>query len=176
MARSSESSSISTGALTRRGDAFLLASSHEDGYLALGLQLVFGVGRIRRHRSLPPRRSFVATYLTDHDVESFGSVLQHHVVGVREQVVVPDRMVRRSALRGHQSVLTVELHPHDGRLSHFAGAVTSGREDHDGKSGVTQGIRARTRGSLVLSDLVPDPLRGARFVLTFDGHWTPGFD
>src|ERR1035437_2161347 len=135
--RSPKSSGISTGPPTRRGDAFLLASSDEDGYLAFGLQLVLGVGRIRRHCSLPPRRSFVAAYLTDHDVERFGSVLQRHVVGVREQLVVPDRVVRRSTLRGHQSVLTVELHSHDGRPSYFAGAVPSGREDHDGKSGVT---------------------------------------
>src|SRR5664280_1431761 len=154
IARLSKFSSISTGSPTCRGHAFLPASSDEDGYLALGLQLVLAVRRKRRHRALPPRRSFVANYLTHHDVEWFGSVLQHDVVGVREQVVVPDRVVRCSTLRGHQSVLTVEFHSHDGRLSHFAGAIPSGRDDHDGKSGVTQDIRARTRGRLVLSDLV----------------------
>src|SRR5688500_20307263 len=69
----------------------------ENRDLSRGLGLVLGVGREGSDGALPPLGTLVARDLAHARTEGLGPVLDRHRLGIGPQVVVPDRVLRRTA-------------------------------------------------------------------------------
>src|ERR1700749_1580723 len=76
---------------------------HDHWYLTLGLELVVRVRRPELERLFPKPVAFFARRCPGPRVQLLGPDL-HFDVGVRENVLVPARVVRRAPLRGDDEV------------------------------------------------------------------------
>src|SRR5229473_5568237 len=108
---------------------------HEHRDLPGGLLLVLGVGRVGGHRPLPPLRPLVAGDLPRDHGPAVRAVLKLHL-RVRPEVVVPQRVGRGTALRGHRRVPAVMLDPHQRGLAQLAAPDPAVGDDHHGEAGV----------------------------------------
>ncbi len=137
---------------------------------AFGLALVVRVVGVGGDGPVPPPRALVAFELADFDRERLGPVLDEHLVGMRFEVVVPDRMRGRAAHRRDERVLAVVLDAHQRDLADLAALVAAHRDDDDGQPTVEQRVRFFPAGPFVGRDLIADPLHRARLVLTGKCH------
>src|SRR3954454_11749562 len=144
---------------------------HRD--LTLSLALVLGVRREGGDCSLPPLRALLALELARDHLPLLALVLKLDL-RVSQQVVVPDRMGGRAALRRDGKVATVVLDPHQRCLAQLAGLRATAGHDDDGPTCVTQRRRPGPAGRFVLLDLRADPVDGAGLVLTLQ-HVAPYF-
>ena len=144
-----------------------LEDEHRD--LARGLLLVLRVRRIRGDRPLPPLRALVAGHLARDHLPPLRAILELDP-RVRAEVVVPEGMRRRAALRRHGRIAPIVLHPHHRRLAHLAAARAAIRDDHHRQAGIAQRRSPRPARALVLPDLVANPRLRARLVLTVNSH------
>src|SRR4051794_1003414 len=165
--RSSTSGPPYALATTARGIRSALPLEDEDGDLPVGPGRIDGVVRPRLDRPGPPLLPLLTRELAGQVVVALGSVLQLDM-RIGDQVVVPDRVLRRSALRGDDRVVAVVLDAHEGGLAHLAGLRSTRRQDDDGPAVPRRPLRA-TR-ALVELNLVAHPLLGARLVFTLDRH------
>src|SRR5204863_9152634 len=89
------------------------------------------------------------------------------------EIVVPDRMLRQTALRRDERVLPVVLDAHERRLAQLAGLVPARGHHDDRQARVAQRVGPTAAGGLVLRYLLAHPGVRARLVLTFKrGHGT----
>src|SRR4051794_22644701 len=146
------------------------ARRHEDRDASFGPLLVLRVWRISRHGALPPGLALLTIDLAYRGVEGLGTVLDHHRVRIGAQVVDPHRVLRRTAHRPDQRVLAVVLDPHQCQLAQLPALGADRGDDHDRHAGVEQRVGVAAARLLVRLDLVTDPLRGARFVFSTQGH------
>lgn len=144
-----------------------LHDEHRD--LPVGLLLVVRVRRKRGDGAFPPLGLLRTGDLTGRHVLLQGAVLELHQ-GVGLEVVVPDRVLGRPALRGDQGVAAVVLDPHQRRLAELPALRAPGRQQDDGQSRVPQRRPLGAAGALVLLHLLAHPLRRAGFVLAFERH------
>src|SRR5215212_9747043 len=129
-----------------------------------------GVRRICGDGALPPDLPFLALELACVDVEPIGTVLDHQGIGIRLEVVIPVRMLRSAALRGHHGVRAVVLHPHQGNLPDLAALPAPGREDHHRQRRATQRIcLAPVRGFVALN-LFSNPRQRTWLVVSIQRH------
>src|SRR5579875_1093143 len=170
-AGSPDGCAVPTGPLYRAGWCALFGPAcHEQGYHPLGLLLVLGVRRVGGDRPLPPDSSLLAAGFVHNGVERLGAVLDAHLVGGRDHVVVPAGVRGRSALGRDQGVLAAALDPHERSLADLAAAPAAVADDHHRHAGVQEGVTLPTAGALISLDLLTDPLLGAWFVVSFEGH------
>jgi len=148
-----------------------LRLQHEDRDRARGLLLVFGVGRVRGHRAVPPLRAFVAGHLAGDHFFRDRAVLEHDL-RMGDDVVVPLRVGGRAALGRHHGVTAVVLHAHDRCLAHLAGFDTPVSDDHDRHIRPGQHRCLGPAGTLVEFHLLTDPGTGAWLVFSIDRHGT----
>src|ERR1700677_4189969 len=94
-----------------RSARFPSRDEHRD--FARRLRLVFRVRRELGHRPLPPLRVLVAANLANLDVKGFRSVLERDVVWIRDEVVIPLGIIRRTAFGGNEGILSVVFDAHD---------------------------------------------------------------
>src|SRR4051812_38934470 len=94
---------------------------------------------------------------------------------MREQVVVPDRMRRRSALRRDREIAALVLDPHQRGLPQLSALRPHACDDDDRQSGVAQGVGTGPTRCLVGLDLLADPVGRARLVLTNQWHVGRGY-
>src|SRR5947208_15621569 len=97
------------GAVRGRLSASLPPRGDEHGNLALRAFLVIGVRRIRRDGAFPPLGALLSRDLADAHVEGLRAVLDRHRLGIGLEVVVPDGVLWRTALRRDERVLAVVL-------------------------------------------------------------------
>src|SRR5262249_36328575 len=135
--------------------------------VAFGLRLIFGVGRPDRGEARPPVPFLVRARGAGAQVEDRVAVLQGDV-GIRDQVQVPDRMLRRAAQRRDHGVHAVVLDAHERGLPQLARLATLGGEDHAGRAFERAAFLAA--GRLVEPYLLGDAFPGARLVLTGERH------
>ena len=132
---------------------------HEDRDLPLGALLVVRVVREGGHGGGPERRALgVVGDLARAELHHLGAVAQRDV-RVGAQVVDPDRVLGRAALRPNQHVVVAGLHPHQGHLADGAGLAALHRHEHDGHP-----AQLGTLGAVALLDaldLLGDPAGGA---------------
>src|SRR4051812_2452537 len=99
----------------------------EHGNLALRSLLVLGVRRIGLDRALPPLSPLGSRDLADADVEGLRAVLDRHRLWIGLEVVIPDGVLRQTALRRDERVLAGVLDAHERRLAQLAGLVAARR-------------------------------------------------
>jgi glyoxylase-like metal-dependent hydrolase (beta-lactamase superfamily II) len=143
----------------------------EDRDETVGLLLVFGVGRVGGDRALPPGGAFVAADLAGGRFPLLRAVLELDV-RVGEEVVVPQRVLRGTALGRDGEVGTLVLDAHQRGLADLAGLGATVRDDDDRHPGVPQRRALGAATALVFFDLSPDPLGRAWFVCTVNSHVT----
>src|ERR1700761_4900233 len=102
---------------------------YEDRDLAVGLGLILVVVGPHRDGPLPPLRALVAAQLAGGEVALGGRVLDLHERMV-DEVAIPGRVLRGTALGGDGGVLAVVLDAHHRVLAQLAGAGPH-RGDHD---------------------------------------------
>ena len=100
---------------------------HEDRDHPLGLRLVVGVVRPGGDGALPPLGPLVAGDLAGDHVLVDRPVTQFDV-RVGDEVVVPDRVLRRPAERRDDGVATIVLDAHQRRLAQLAGLGAAARQ------------------------------------------------
>ena len=154
--------------LSRRDPVARAGDEHRDP--ALRALLVLRVRRVRRHRAFPPLGPLGPVDLADVGRERFGTVLDHHRVGVRFEVEVPHGVLGRAAHRRDERVLAVVLHAHQRRLADQPRLGAARGHDDDGQPGVAQRVGLAPAGAFVGLDLLADPLPRARLVLAFGRH------
>src|SRR5262249_46540299 len=142
---------------------------HESRDLAGGPVLVLGVGRVGRHRPLPPLRPLVAGDLARDHVLAVRAVLELYR-RVRPEVVVPLRIGGGTALRGDGRVPPVVLDPHHRGLAQLAAADPAVGDDHHGQAGAAQRRAPRPAPTFVLFHLLPDPRPRAGLVIVRNWH------
>ena len=76
---------------------------HDHRYLALGLELVVGVGRPKFERLFPKSKAFLARRCPGPRIHLLGPNL-YFDVGVRKNVAIPPRVLGRASLRGDYEV------------------------------------------------------------------------
>src|SRR4051794_5813254 len=140
----------------------LLRFDQEDRDQSVGAGLVLRVRRIRLDRAFPPDLSFSTVELPGTTVDDRLAVLDGDRIGIRLEVVVPDRMLRCTALGGDHGVLAVVLHPHQRELTDLAGLVAPSGEDHHRPLRFAQQVAFPAAGPLVQLDLITYPLLGTR--------------
>src|SRR5664280_2277186 len=135
--------------------------------LALGLCLVRRVVRERRDGALPPRRPFGTGDQPGPHVLTHRAVLQldHRVC---QEVVIPDGVLRRTALGRHGRIPAFVFDPHHRVLAQDA-ALGAAAGDDDHRHAAQRGPLGAA-GALVELDLVADPLRGAGLVVPSTWH------
>src|SRR5215212_8453184 len=148
------------------GSAF--GQQHRDR--ALGARLILRVWRICGDGALPPDLPLLALELACVGVEPVGTVLDHQGIGIRLEVVIPVRMLRSAALRGHHGIRAVVLHPHQGNLSDLAALPASGCEDHHRQPGATQRICLSPVRGFVALNLFSNPRQRTWLVVSIQRH------
>src|SRR5205807_1381233 len=83
------------------------------------------------------------------------------------QIVHPNRVVRRSALRPDEDVAIAVLDAHQRRLADCTGLVARVRDEDHGQARVAQGGALGAAAALVQLDLLAHPVAWARYIL---GH------
>src|SRR3974377_772363 len=76
---------------------------HDHRYLALGLELIVGVGRPEFERLFPKSEAFLAHRCPGPRAHLLGADL-YFDVGVREDIAIPPWVLRRASLRGDDEV------------------------------------------------------------------------
>src|SRR5215469_13905673 len=129
-------------------------SEHEDGQDPGRLLLVRRVVGKSRDGPVPPGVAFGAMYLPGRVVLLDRAILQLDP-RVRGQVVVPDRMLGRSALARYDPVLTVVLNAHHRVLAQLPRlGAHRGKDDH---RFALHRVSLGTAGALVEFDLITGP-------------------
>src|ERR1700733_13124405 len=132
---------------SRRRSLRVEGREDEDGHRPGGLLLVLGVVRPGRDGPLEPGRVLLAVDLPGLVVLLGRAVLKFHV-RVRGQVVVPDRVLGRTAQRRDHGVLAVVLDAHQRRLAQLPGLGTY-RRQHDRALARRMGGTLGTAGALI---------------------------
>jgi glyoxylase-like metal-dependent hydrolase (beta-lactamase superfamily II) len=143
----------------------------EDRNEPVGPLLVFGVRRVGSDRALPPGSAFLAADLAGGRLPLVRAVLDLNV-RVGEEVVVPQRVLRRAALGRDSEVGTLVLDAHQRGLADLAGLGAAVRDDDDRHARVPQRRPLGAAAALVFFHLSPDPFGRARFVFTVNSHVT----
>ena len=142
---------------------------YEHRYLPRGLLLVRRVRRVRGDRPLPPVLTLGSADLARDHVLLARAVLEFDQ-GIRADIVVPERMIRCTALRRHHGVPAVVFHPHHRRLVHLAAPGAAIGHDHHRQASLAQRQALRPAGTLVQFDLIAHPCRRAGHVFSVNRH------
>src|SRR5947209_9951721 len=142
---------------------------HEDRDLPVGLLLVLGVIGPRRNGTFPPDRLLIPENLAGVVVADNTAVLQLHA-RILGDVVVPDRVLRRPAQRGHHGVFAVVFDPHQRCLAKLAGLGADRGQQDDRLALHVSGVCPTGFG--VDLSLLTGPVRRGRSVFTFEWHTT----
>src|SRR4051812_5519843 len=130
-----------------------------------GALLVFRVRRERRNGKLPEPRPFMLGFDLAHPHRSHDGLITDFNIRINAQIVHPNRIGRRSALRSDEDVAIAVLYPHQWRLTDCTGLITDvGYDDHR-QSGITQGGAFGTTTFFVKLDLLAHPISGAGNIL-----------
>src|SRR5439155_7874321 len=100
---------------------------HDHRYLALGLELIVGVGRPKFERLFPKSETFLARRYPGPRVHLLGPDL-YLDVGVRENILIPTWVLGRASLRGDDEVTTAIRSVKQGEYELVARLATGGRQ------------------------------------------------
>src|SRR6266699_1563616 len=97
---------------------------HDHRYLALGLELIVGVGRPKFERLFPKSEAFLALRCPGPRVHLLGRDLYFNV-GVRKNVTIPPWVLGRASFRGDYEV-TIAVHSVKQRKYELIARLTAG--------------------------------------------------
>src|SRR6266852_7796700 len=130
-----------------------------------GALLVFRVRRKRRNGKLPEPRPLSLVFDLAYPHRSHDGLIADFNIRIDAQIVHPNRILWRPALRADEDVAVVVLDAHQRGLTDCTGLVTGvGHDDHR-QPCITQGGAFGTTTTFVKLDLLAHPVSGAGNIL-----------
>src|SRR5262249_37334477 len=126
-----------------------------------GARLVLRIRRKRRDGKGPEAIPLAFVLDLAHPHRTRDGLIAKLDLRIGAQIVDPDRIPRRSALRRNKDVTVAVLDTHERRFANGTGLVTRMRDDDHGQAGVAQGGPFRPATAFIELDLLAHPVSGA---------------